>query len=59
MCNAAQPPCWALAGGKAEVIATLDRLADGSNITLSPDVQWVFYAREDRRESDLMFAESF
>ena len=49
-----------LAGGSpAEVVATLDRAAAGSGITLSPRARWVFYAREDRRESDLMFVESF
>lgn len=45
--------------GAAKVVATLDRTAGGSGITLSPDARWVFYAREDRRESDLMFVESF
>ena len=50
----------ALAGdSEAEVVATLERAAYGSSIALSPGARWVFYAREDRRQSDLMFVDSF
>lgn len=48
-----------LAGGTATVVASLDRAARDASVALSPDAWWIFYAREDRRESDLMFVESF
>ncbi|PSQ99990.1 MAG: hypothetical protein BRD48_02390, partial [Bacteroidetes bacterium QS_9_68_14] len=48
-----------LADGTATVVASLDRAARDASVALSPDARWVFYAREDRRESDLMFVESF
>jgi Tol biopolymer transport system component/DNA-binding winged helix-turn-helix (wHTH) protein len=48
-----------LDGGASRMVASLDRAASHASIALSPDARWVFYAREDRRESDLMFVASF